>query len=69
MSMFTPKQRAVLQRRLELGIAWQTTDQYKRDDARRIAKGLVDELDEAGFSAGTARRAIENIVARLEQTA
>ena len=67
--MFTEKQRDVLRRRLERAIVWANAETFKRDSARYIATQVIDELEVSGFAAGTQRRAIEKIVASLDDAA
>lgn len=64
--MLTPKQRDVLHRRLARELCWHEATAYMRDTAKRTATVVIDELEHAGFTAGTQRRAVEKIVASLD---
>ena len=67
--MFTQRQRDTLVYRLTRQVLWSNAQQFERDNAQRIALRIVDELDMLGFTAGTQRRAVEKIVASLDDAA
>lgn len=67
MSAITSHQRELLERRISRAICWAQTETYRRDDAARLARAVVEELEVSGFSASAQRRAIDNLVVRLEE--
>jgi hypothetical protein len=68
-TMFTVHQREILLRRLTRAIAWHQIPQTYRNDAIQIANAVIGELEVSGYSAAAQRRAVEKIVADIEETA
>jgi hypothetical protein len=69
MRKLTSLQRAVLLRRLEREIAWHGLQQWQKDNAHVMAVNLVDGLEWTGVHGASEKRAVELIVARLEEPA
>lgn len=65
-AMLTTKQRDVLRHRLSRELCWAEVPAGYRNDAIRLANIVLDELEHSGFTAGTQRRAVEKIVASLD---
>ena len=66
MPVLTERQRAALQRRLARAICWEEATSYQRQEANRIAKCVLDEMNEAGIDGPSVRRAVVAIAERAE---
>jgi hypothetical protein len=69
MSAFTTQQRTILIRRVARAILWSQSDGWRQEAAESTARAVVQELEISGFSAGAQRRAVDKIIANLEEPA
>ena len=69
MTTLTTRQREVLQHRIARQICWTQVPVSYRDEANRLARAVVIEIDAAGSDGKAAERAVTAIVTRLEQSA
>jgi hypothetical protein len=65
----TQRERDILHRRISRALCWSQVPEPYRNEANRLATVVLDEMDKSATSAATQRRAVQNIVTRLEQTA
>jgi hypothetical protein len=69
MSTLTSRQREVLQHRIERAICWAQSSGTNKDQARYIARIVMDEINSAGLDGKASERAVTAIASRLEQSA
>lgn len=65
----TDHQRIILERRVARALCWADTENLKRDRFNYLATVVVRELAEGGHTASAQRRAVVNLVDRIEETA
>lgn len=69
MTTLTQRQKEVLQHRIARAICWTQVPVTYRDEANRLARAIVSEIDAAGSDGKAAERAVTAIASRLEQSA
>lgn len=69
MATLTPRQQEVLRHRIARAICWNQVPSSYRDEANRLARFIVAEIDLAGSDGKAAERSVTAIAARLEQSA
>ena len=69
MRPLTEHQRAMLVRRIEREIAWYYAKAWERDAYRALASSLVKGMEWTGVHGASEKRAVELVVARLNEEA
>jgi hypothetical protein len=67
-SVFTPKQRQELHRRLKMAICWKEAVGYQTG-AANMATTILDELEHVHSSAALGRRAVDSVIRSIEKSA
>ena len=68
MKPLTGHQRAVIVRRIEREIAWYYAKTWERDNYRALASSLVEGMEWTGVHGASEKRAVELVIARLDET-
>ena len=63
------KQRNILHHRLARALLWEQAAVASQQYASRLATVVLDEMEKSAFSAATQRRAVQNIIARIDDVA
>lgn len=65
----SPKERQYLIERIAQAHVFSRAQAYERDDARRVARTCIEAIEGAATEASTVKRAVTNIVTKMERTA